>query len=175
MADEAVRVDGKIYLVSSCEPGDLSKAERAECAAIIEAGGAVRRGSIAEEIEAARLISLARLNGKIVGVGAIKRIRKPYAEKIAFRSGVSFSPETPELGYVAIDPEHQGEGLSHRLAEELVAKHSESLFATTSSQRMIATLTGAELKQKGHQWPGQNAQLSFWWKDDRDPKDKHEQ
>ena len=172
MAEQAARVAGKAYLVNSCEPGDLSEAERAACVAIIKAGGAVRRGSIADEIAAARLLSVVRLSREIVGVGAIKRIRQSYAEKIASRSRVSFPPETPEVGYVAVDPNHRGNGLSHRLMEELVARHSGPLFATTSSDRMIATLQAVGFAQKGHEWPGQHTQLSFWWKDGRDPKGK---
>ena len=170
MAETTAPVAGRAYLVNSCEPGDLSDAECATCVAIIEAGGAVRRGLIAKEIAAARLLSVVRLKGKIVGVGAIKRIRQSYAKRIAFRSGVSFPSETPELGYVAVNSKHQGNGLSHRLGKELVAKHSGALFATTSSDRMMATLTKAGFKQKGHEWRGQHALLSFWWKDGGSPK-----
>lgn len=164
MAEKTARVPDKVYLVSSCEPVQLTEAERAACGAIVEAGGAVRRGYIAQEIAEARLLSVVRLAGEIVGVGAIKRIRQPYAEKIASRSGVNFPPETPEFGYVVVNPAHQGNGLSHRLAGELLAEHSGPLFATTSSDRMIATLTAAGFERKGHEWPGRDAQLSFWWK-----------
>jgi GNAT superfamily N-acetyltransferase len=170
MAEQVARVAGGAYLVNSCEPGDLSEAERAACVAMIETAGAVRRGSIAEEIAAAQLLSVVRSGGEIVGVGAIKRIRRPYAQKIASRCGVSFPSETPELGYVAVDPKHRGNGLSHRLAKELVGKHSGPLFATTSSDRMIGTLTDAGFKQKGHGWPGHQAQVSFWWKDGENRK-----
>jgi hypothetical protein len=125
---------------------------------------------IAKEIAAARLLSIVRLSEEIIGVGAIKRIRGSYAKKIASRSRVRFPSETPELGYVAVDPKHQGNGLSHCLAEELVAKHSGPLFATTSSDRMIATLKAAGFALKGHEWAGRHAQLSFWWKDGGNPK-----
>jgi RimJ/RimL family protein N-acetyltransferase len=172
MEEQAASVAEKDYLVNCCEPADLSEAERAACIAIIKAGGAVRRGLIAEEITASGLLSVVRLNGEIVGVGAIKRIRPRYAENIAFRSGVSFPADTPELGYVAVNPKHQGNGLSHRLAEELVGKYSGPLFATTSSDRMIATLKAAGFAQKGHEWRGRRTQLSFWWKDARDAKVK---
>jgi hypothetical protein len=172
MAETAARVADKAYTVDSCEPGDLGEAERAACVAIIEAGGAVRRGSIAKEIAAARLLSVVRLNGEIVGVGAVKRIRRPYARRIASRSGVSFPPETSEFGYVAVDPKHRENRLSHRLTEELVAKYSGALFATTSSDRMICTLKTAGFAQKGREWPGRHAQLSLWWKDNRKPEGK---
>jgi len=172
MAEQAERGADKAYLASSCEPGALGEAETAACVVIVEAGGAVRRGSAARGIPRAKLLSIARRNGEIVGVGAIKQIRRSYAAKIASRSGVGFPPETPELGYVAVDPKHQGNGLSHRLTEELVAKHSGPLFATTWSDRMVATLKAAGFAQKGHEWPGQHAQLSFWWKDSGEPKGK---
>jgi hypothetical protein len=172
MAEKAARVPEKAYLVNSCEPGDLTEAERTACGAIVEAGGAVRPGSAARGIPLAKLLSIARLNGEIVGVGTIKRMRPTYAERIASRSGADFPPETPELGYVVVDLKHQGNGLSHRLTEELLAKHSGSLFATTSSDRMIATLTSAGFERKGHDWPGRHAPLSFWWKDGGTPKGK---
>jgi GNAT superfamily N-acetyltransferase len=172
VAEKAARAGSRDYVVNSCEPGDLSVADRAACVGLVETGGAVRRGAIAEGIAAASLLSVVRLNGEIVGVGAIKQIRRLYGGKIASRCGVRFPPETPEFGYVAVDPKHHGNGLSHRLAEEMIAKHSGPLFATTSSDRMIATLTAAGFEKKGREWPGRDAALSFWWRDDKKPKGK---
>ncbi|MGA9390486.1 MAG: hypothetical protein WBV69_08580, partial [Candidatus Sulfotelmatobacter sp.] len=55
------------------------------------------------------ILALASAGNLIVGVGAIKRRRRPeYAHQIAERSGVSFDPNTSKLGYVAVDPKDRG-------------------------------------------------------------------
>jgi ribosomal protein S18 acetylase RimI-like enzyme len=58
-------------------------------------------------------------------VGAIKRERRKYAAKVAKDSGFDFPPETLELGCVAVDPDHQGHGLSNRIADALLAGYGE--------------------------------------------------
>jgi hypothetical protein len=56
-------------------------------------------------------IALTRKDGKIVGVGTIKPIRKAYAARTAEESKFIFDADTPELGYVAVDPVHRDKGL----------------------------------------------------------------
>jgi len=89
------------YEVSACAPGALGEADIAACIGIIRSGEAVNPESAAGELPLARLTALARKDGQIVGVGAIKRIRRVYASIVAERSGKEFSSQTPELGYVA--------------------------------------------------------------------------
>src|SRR5579871_6007568 len=116
MADETTEA----YDVRACAHGALSDSEWRRCVEIIAAGKAVAVNEA--KLRAATTIVLARKGRKIVGVGTIKGIRKAYAAGIAGpeKSGYAFPPETPELGYVAVDPEHQRKGLSLRLVTELL-------------------------------------------------------
>jgi len=111
----------------------------------------------------ARSLALASAGNLTIGVGAIKRRRPEYARQIAEISGVSFDPNTSELGYVAVDPEHRGQRLAERIVRELLANHAAPPFATTSSERMKRV--GTSRFRGGHAWPGRNGeQLSLWIK-----------
>jgi GNAT superfamily N-acetyltransferase len=148
------------YVVNSCEPGVLSGAELAACLAIIKAGGAVAVDL--EKLRGATVLTVVRSDGQIVGVGAVKRVRTVYAGGIARKSGYIFPAKTPELGYVAVAPQHRRKGLSHRLVAALVAVQRGGLFATTYDKGMMKTLTAAGFAQKGHEWLGRKHQVSLW-------------
>src|SRR5258708_27907274 len=92
----------EVYAVKPHAMGDLAEAELVACIAIIKRGNAVNPRSVEAELPRASVVAVARKGPQIVGAGAIKRIRRAYASRIADRSGVSFDPETPELGYVAV-------------------------------------------------------------------------
>jgi len=76
-------------------------------------------------------------------------------------------PETLELGYVAVDPGHQGRQLSSRIAALLVSQYKGRLFVTTYHDRMKRTLARTGFVQKGNQWKSKNEKdmLSFWEKE----------
>jgi len=150
------------YEITSCAPGMLSRQELSACLEIIGRGGAVNLASAAVELPLAAVVAVARLGEEIVGVGAIKRVRREYAVDKASRSGTVFSPETQELGYVAVVEKHRGEHLSCRIVAELMSKDVGQLFATTDSERMKKTLEGAGFAQKGHEWIGLRGKLSLW-------------
>ncbi len=154
--------DSQTYDVKVCAPRDLSSAELAVCITIIKKGCAVDPHSTEVELPRARMLAVARKGTEIVGVGAIKQVRLSYASTIAGRSRVSFDKDTPELGYVAVDPNHRKHGLSHRIVAELLSKHERPLFATTSDDRMKRTLRNAGFVQMGVEWKGQKGQLSLW-------------
>jgi len=153
------------YDVTACAVADLNEEDRAACVAIIKSGEAVDPESAEAELPRASVVAVARRAKQIVGVGAIKRIRLGYASDKAYKSGVTFAPDTPELGYVAVDPAHQGKGLSHRIVAALLSKNGGPLFATTSSEGMKKTLVKAGFAQKGREWKGQKGQLSLWMRE----------
>jgi len=152
------------YAVGACKPGDLTKRDFATCVTIIKSGGAVDPEAAERELPLVGAIAIVRRDGQIVAVGAIKRIRREYAAKIAEKSRKQFPPDTPELGYVAVHPDHQGHGLSSRIADALLSQHAGPLFATTSSQRMKSTLGKAGFSQEGQEWEGGSGRLSLWLK-----------
>src|SRR6266566_3953657 len=150
------------YSLIACVPGDLSDAELATCVEIVKDGGAVAIGL--EKLQKARMLAVARKAGTIVGVGSIKRDRPDRAADIANRSGFGFPQETPELGYVAVAPQHRRQGLSHQLVGALLKAMPGGLFATTDDQHMMKTLSGAGFVRQGSEWPGRRGRLSLWLK-----------
>ncbi len=140
------------YTVTHCTPGDLSPPEIERCIAIITSGEAVDPESAAQELPRASAVAVVRTGRKIVGGGAIKRIRTCYANGIALKSGFRFDNTIRELGYVAIDDEHRGKRLSHRIVATLLTEYVGPLFATTDNEHMKRTLAAAGFIRKGHEW-----------------------
>ena len=154
------------YDIKAGAPNRISLRDLSQCMRIIKAGDAVDPDSSALEIPRAQVLAIASTGKLIVGVGAIKRPRPKYSLEIAERSGVPFDPNTPELGYVAVDKKHRGQRLSGRIVKELLSSFEGALFATTSSERMKKTLAQAGFVQKGSEWNGRkNQELSLWIKE----------
>jgi len=153
------------YTLTTPAPKDLSPADLASCVAIIRTGDAVACESVQDELPRASVLAIVRKDQRIVGVGAIKRERRKYAANIANKSGVSFPPDTLELGYVAVLPEHRGHHLSHCIVKTLLNQHTTRLFATTYSDYMKSTLTRFGFVNKGKEWKGRKYILSFWDKE----------
>ena len=152
------------YDVGTCSPDSLGNGDLGVCLDIISAGAAVDPDSAAKELSLATLLAVARHEGIIVGVGAIKRVRCGYTVSISKMSHHDFPSVTPELGYVAVHADHQGHRLSSRIAIALVTGHPGPLFATTSNPRMKATLGKAGFVHEGRGWDGQSGVLSLWIK-----------
>lgn len=148
------RTDG--YEVTLCAVGDLGQEDLADCIRLIAGGKAVDLKSAERNLPRALKVAVARKDRKIVGVGTIKPVRRGYAARTAEESKFSFEPDTPELGYVAIDPPHRGRGLSSNIAGAL-SQHRGSLFARTSDPRMMSALKKAGFRQRGNEWEGQRA------------------
>jgi RimJ/RimL family protein N-acetyltransferase len=153
------------YEINACPAGGLSKAELAACIAIVRSGEAVAESAMQSGLPRARVLVLARKGTRIVGVGVIKPVRRVYTSRIATRSGEHLDADTPELGYVAVDAEHRGHRLSHRIVAALLARHEGPLFATTSNDRMKQTLAKCGFTRKGREWKGLSGQLSLWMKE----------
>jgi GNAT superfamily N-acetyltransferase len=148
----------------------LTEAELSVCMSIIEKGEAVELGSVRRELPRATFIAIARLDGQIVGVGAIKRRRPTYSEIISKRAGYSFPAETLELGYVAVDPAHRRRRLSYALVTALLTGRDDLLFATTSSDPMKKSLSKGGFVCKGKEWEGNSSRLSLWLRPPQLPK-----
>jgi predicted GNAT family N-acyltransferase len=149
--------------VKNCAPQDLSEFETGKCILIITAGGAVDPQSVCQELPLARKLAVAKTSTEIVGIGAIKRIRIAYAQRVMRKSGFAFDPATPELGYVAIDEKYRGRQLSREIVAALLSC-SGPLFATTDSEHMKRTLAVSGFNSKGHEWQGNRSKLSLWIK-----------
>jgi GNAT superfamily N-acetyltransferase len=153
------------YDVKVCSGQDMTEDEIADCVALITAGGAVDPDWAAASLPRAQLLAIVRTDTKIVGVGAIKRVRPAYAAGRAALSAATFDANMSELGYVVVDETHQGHRISTRIVDDLLKNHAGPLYATTDSARMKKTLERAGFVQHGHEWPGQRGQLSLWIKE----------
>lgn len=91
------------YELAHCAPRGLTPDELEQCITLIGSGGAVNRNTMKRDLPNATVLAVARCDGKIVAVGAIKPVRKQYAAGIAANSDHAFPDDTPELGYVAVD------------------------------------------------------------------------
>ena len=150
------------YVVECCEVEGLSEAEKTRCLQLIAAGGAVNPDTAARDFPRSSLIAVARKAGEVVGVASIKPIREAYARGRATKAGFRFDPQTPELGYVVVDPAHRGNKLSSRMAKALV-RNGAALFATTSDPSIKAALKGAGFVQRGVEWKGNRGDLISLW------------
>jgi GNAT superfamily N-acetyltransferase len=154
------------YEIRARVPSKIPLRDLSRCIKIVRTGNAVDPDSASAELPHSKILAFALAGGHIVGVGAIKRRRPAYARQIAERSGASFDPNTLELGYVAVEPNHRGRGLSELIVQELLTHHLDSLFATTSSEHMKRTLTRVGFAERGNAWLGRNGdQLSLWLKE----------
>jgi predicted amidohydrolase len=149
------------YSIERCA-GDVDEADLEKCVSIIRSGGAVNV-DIAK-LRSATVLVLAKRGADVVGIGSVKRIRPDYAAGIADKSGFPLTPDSPELGYIAVDDRHRGNGLSHRLVGELLRERSGGLFATTDDKYMKRTLVSAGFVQRGREWEGNRGLLSLWIK-----------
>jgi GNAT superfamily N-acetyltransferase len=152
------------YRVEAVNFSELTEGNYGRCVEIITKGNAVDPASAGDELKLARMLVVARIGVEIVGVGAVKRIRRDYASKLARLSGFDFDSDTPELGYVAVDPDHRGKRLSHRIVGTLLSGNDGPLFATTSNDRMKTTLENAGFAHKGNMWKSERngKEISLW-------------
>ena len=150
------------YELTPCAPGDLTAQELKRCIAIIGEGGAVSLATLKRDLPRSSVLAIARHKQEIVGIGAIKPLRKEYAANVAVKSGFTFPSDTLELGYVAVDPAHRGRGLSLQITRLLLSQHTDRLFATTYDDRMKHTLETAGFVKRGREWKGRTRTLSFW-------------
>lgn len=156
--------------VEVCDPIKLTKSDRAQIEAILRAGRAVNVPSAMSEIPQAPAFALARQDGKIVGVGAIKRPRPGYAKLKQEDAKFTFDTEIAELGYVAIDSDFQDNHLSGRITDKLLAAYSGPLFSTTDDEKMKFTLGNRGFQQKGTAWKGKRGVLTLWLREGTDER-----
>jgi hypothetical protein len=119
-AEISARAGTDHFEVEVCDPTKLTTSDRARIKAILRARGAVNVPSAMSEIPLAPAFALARRDGRIVGVGAIKRPRPDYAKLKQEDAKFTFDTEIAELGYVAIDSDFRGNHLSGRITDQLL-------------------------------------------------------
>jgi hypothetical protein len=158
------------YEVQARSPKDLSTKEFETCVSIIREGCAVDANSAAQQLPKVVRLVVARAGPEIVGVGAIKMQRPDYALGVAKKSSFAFDRQMQELGYVAVLEAHQGNRLSGRIVQELLAGFQDPLWATTWNERMKRSLGRGGFVQQGKEWPSRKGKpLSLWIKTSKWP------
>jgi predicted GNAT family N-acyltransferase len=112
------------------------------------------------------LVAVKRNAGDIVALGVVKRQRPAYAADKAAKAGFGFDKNIHEIGYVAVRESHKGQHLSRQIVQSFLAEvPCRPLFATTSSDRMKATLRYTGFERQGNEWPAPRGNvLSLWIK-----------
>jgi len=120
-------------------PSDCTAQALADFEKLVVEGGAVDPQGLTERIRnASRLLFLRASGGQLVGVGALKRPRPGYRNKVFANARATIpSDEYPiELGWIVVAKSHQGRGLWARIAGELLAfAKNENVFATARADK----------------------------------------
>lgn len=155
---------GENYEVHSVSPHELSQVDIATCLSLIKIGNAADYASAKTQFAHTRVVAVIKLDKQIVGVGVIKQPRPSYAASVARKCKFPFGRNMLELGYVARDPSHKGHSFSEKIVSQLLSSlPGVDLFATTSNEKMKATLKHAGFVQRGGEWAGKNKnRLSLW-------------
>ena len=147
--------------------GAISKGDLDDSVALIKEGGAITDPETAREhLPECLFVVVQRDGDQIVGVGAIKGQRPGYAISTSGdrKSGYAFDKNMHELGYVVVRKSHQANGLSKSITDKLLSLfEGMPLFATTSSERMRATLEKRGFVQRGRSWPNKKGDPITLW------------
>ncbi len=154
---EPVLADWQVAIVTELSPDALT-----ECVEILRVGGAVRVSSARGGLLSASKVALAKSDGRIVGLAALKAKRPAYSSRIAGLSATSIGKDAVEVGYVAVRNEFRGRGLGSDLVSKLLAVYDGALFATTSSGAMKKVLRKERFRKTGKTWQGTSGRLSLW-------------
>jgi hypothetical protein len=145
---------------------DLSEEELSAFNAILEEGKAVNVQSAKRQLPRACVVAILRLDGKIVGLGAIKQPRPKYARRISSpgKSGHQFDPFMHELGYFAVSEAHRSKGGSRKIINLLLSTPPGALWATTYNEGMKKILGGNGFTKLGAEWLNEDRteSLSLW-------------
>jgi predicted GNAT family N-acyltransferase len=143
-------------------PNDFSPDERSRFCELVELGGEVDTVVLRQNVENAKALVFARSGGRLLGIAALKFPNLIYRKNVAAKSGFDLDSDLfPfEIGYVFVQQDARGNGISHRLvAATLEKSEGQHAFATarTDNVGMLRTLDSAAFSQVGNDYPGQNA------------------
>lgn len=138
-------------------PLSLNPIEFATFVAFVRAGGEVSIQGLPERINGAAALVMAKIDGLLVGIAALKNPQPSYRRRISSESGFSLlATEFPfELGWVYVDSAFRGQGISLALSHAAIAASSgEGVFATSRSDNaaMHRSLVKVGLVPAGQQY-----------------------
>ncbi len=144
--------------ITSKSPAACSNIEVGALIAFIRAGGEVANHGLTDRISGARSLVFAHLDGRLVGVSALKLPVPSYRRRVSSSSGVALSPGNfpYELGWVYVQPMARGKGLALALSRAaLNAAQDHGVFATsrTDNEAMHRTLARLGFALAGSSFP----------------------
>jgi GNAT superfamily N-acetyltransferase len=146
-------ITSSILSPSDCTPQALTDFENL----LIEAGTVDPEGLTQRIRDASRLLFLREQNGRLVGVGALKRPQLDYRCRVFGKARATTPPDEyrVELGWVAVAKSHQGRGLSRRMIGQLISLAvNDNLFATTrADERALRFAADYGFKPAGKPYP----------------------
>src|SRR5260370_10552927 len=101
----------------------------------------------------------------MIAVAAKKQPIPSYAQDISTKSGYELHGDIPELGYVAVSHDYQGQRLSGKVVRRILFEFGNAiLFATTSNHKMKSVLAHSGFEWAGHEWDSERVgeKLSLW-------------
>ena len=140
---------------SILSPSDCTAQALADFEKLVIEGGAVDPQGLTQRIRNAyRLLFLQAPDGQLVGVGALKRPKPGYRNRVFAEARATTPPDgyRVELGWVVVAKSHQGRRLWTRIVDELIAAaKNENVFATVRADKRgmrFASDHGFELNGK---------------------------
>jgi hypothetical protein len=136
-----------------------------EFVSLVKEGGAIEPGSVDAKLPKAEKVAFIERNGKFIAVAAKKRADARYAHSVAESSVYPLRGDTPELGYVEVLAACRGQRLSAKVVRRILFEFGdETVFATTSNDRMKPVLAECGFRWVGHEWrsPRTGEMLSLW-------------
>lgn len=114
------------------------------------------RGNLNEKADRCKYLCIARIDGKVVGIGAIK-IKTESDFSAAKANLPELGPEFGwELGYLFTEPAHTGHGIAKYICRLLIGAHgNENLMASTelaANPPMVHILEGLGFRHYGTPW-----------------------
>lgn len=144
--------------ITAAKPTEFTPAERAAFMQLVRKGAEVNSDTLPGLVDRAEALAMAREDGALVGVGAVKRPYLKHRRSVFKAAKVDLLPDdfAFELGWVFVHPDARGLGLSGRLFAVLMP-HVETVHAYATSRvdnaPMHATLSRFGFKCVGAPYP----------------------
>ncbi len=129
-------------------PTECSNIEICAFIAFVRDGGEVSIQGLPERIRSAATLVLARIDGLVVGVAALKQPQASYRRRVSSESGALIpAKDFPyELGWVYVSPESRGKGFSLLLSQAaLIESKGTGVFATSRTDNIAMHRSLAKL------------------------------
>lgn len=147
---------------------ELDRNDQRAVAKLVKEGGAIPDTieQILPRLGRSHRVELLRERGtdRIVGAGVLKDPSANYRQNKFAEAGVAIEgyADAPELGYVVVESDREGQGLGERLVRAVADPLTQSCFATTDNPRMHGKLHRAGFSRQGREWQGARGKLSLW-------------